>query len=219
MEHNWTAYNLRKWFHSFKPVFIKLFLINLTFKTKFPLAIFFRFVGWGLVSSTRMLTTLRTHACIETQLGVFVQVERRRNEYAVVTLWPEALSPPLYAQLHLSIAALTCLAQREVLVVLSEQRVEAEGRAGAVGGGAAVARRVLHDGPAYENVTTVKIYELNWLMLRRNFQIKKRHTIYLCSSMNAYSSFKVHTVGLGMCSFAHTDLVKHLLKSLTLFDL
>lgn len=42
MEHNnCTAYNLRKWFQSFKPVFIKLFLINLTFKTKFPLAILF----------------------------------------------------------------------------------------------------------------------------------------------------------------------------------
>lgn len=106
-----------------------------------------------------MLTTLRTHACIETQLGVFVQVERRRNEYAVDTLC--SLSSTLRAQLHRSIAALTCLAQREVLVVLSEQRVEAEGRAGAVGRGAAVARRVLHDGPAHENVTTVKIYELN----------------------------------------------------------
>lgn len=41
MENNCTAYNLRKWFQSFKPVFIKLFLINLTFKTKFPLAILF----------------------------------------------------------------------------------------------------------------------------------------------------------------------------------
>lgn len=167
-----------------------------------------------------MLTTLRTHACIETQLGVFAQVERRRNEYAVVTLCC-SLSSTLRAQLHRSIAALTCLAQREVLVILSEQRVEAEGRTGAVRRGAAVARRVLHDGPAHENVTTVKIYELNWLMLqvRSIVQIKKRHTIYVCSSKNAYCSFKVHTVRLGMCSFTHTDLVKHLLKSFKLFDL